>query len=80
MKFSKWLDTLIVEKCIDLEQTFEVEGDSGTNTIPYGVVVEHIKITTKQEQEQIKKALVLIDFNDGDVYHFFRYLGKAIAV
>jgi hypothetical protein len=77
--FSKWLDTFIEEKGIDLEQVFEVEGESGINSIPYGVIIEHIKIASKKEQKEIKDILVKIDFVNGDVLHFFRHLGKAIA-
>jgi len=79
MDFNTWLDTLIEEKGIDLENTFEVKGASGTNIIPYAVIVEHIKITSKGEQEDIKKILVSIDFRNGDICHFFRHLGQAIA-
>lgn len=79
MKFQTWLETFIEEKNIDLEQTFEVEGPSGTNTMSYGVIKEHMEIAPAHEQEQIKNVLVKIDFQNGDVCHFFRHLGKAIA-
>lgn len=80
MKFNKWLDTFIEEKGIDLEQTFDVEGPQwGTNTIPYGVIVEHMKVASPAEQSKIKDVIVQIDFRNGDVLHFFRHLGKAIA-
>ena len=62
MRFTKWLDTLIEEKGIDLEQTFEFENDNGWNLMPYGVVVEAIKTTVGEEQRQIKNTLVKIDF------------------
>ena len=47
--FTKWIDTFIEEKGIDLEQTFEFENASGWNLMPYGVVVEAIKTTVGQE-------------------------------
>ena len=77
--FNNWIDTLNSEKGIDLEQRFEVEGASGTNSFSYGVVVEHIKITTGSEQKAIKTMLVKIDFANGDICDFYRYLAKAIA-
>ena len=77
--FNTWIDTFTEEKGLDLEATFDVEGKSGTNTIPYAVIVEHIKITPKHEQDSIKNTLVMIDFKNGDVLHFFRHLGQAIA-
>lgn len=77
--FNNWLDTFISEKGIDLEETFDVEGPSGTNVIPYGVIVEHMKKSNAAEQAKLKNAIVYIDFKNGDVRHFFRHLGQAIA-
>lgn len=78
--FDKWLDTLVDEKELDEDHVFEVDGPSGPNYIPLAVVVENIKITTKQEQKQIKGILVKIDFANGDVMHFFNHLAQALAV
>jgi hypothetical protein len=80
MKFNTWIDTLISEKNIDTEATFDVEGERGTNVIPYGVVIEGIKNTSTSEQTQIKKTLVMIDFKNGDVCHYLRHLGQALAI
>lgn len=77
--FQKWFDTFVEEKGIDLEQRFEVEGPSGTNSIPYGCVCEAIRTTVGNEQKQIKDTIVKIDFHNGDVLHFFRHLGQALA-
>ena len=78
--YNKWLNTLVEEKELDVDHTFEVEGASGPNFIPLAVVIEHIKIATKREQDEIKNTLVLIDFANGDMMHFFNYLAKAIAI
>jgi len=78
--FDTWLDTLIEEKGIDTESIeFDVMGKSGLNIIPLGVVIEHIKIASKEEQKQIKTILVQIDFANGDICHFFKHLSGAIA-
>lgn len=80
MTFTKWIDTFNEEKEVDLETVFEVEGKTtGPNFIPAAVVVEHIKIASKQEQAQIKNTLVMIDFKNGDVMHFYRHLAQALA-
>ena len=79
MKFENWIETFIEEKNINLDDIFEVEGESGTNIMSYGVIVEHILIAPVQEQEKIKNVLVQIDFKNGDPLHFFRHLGQAIA-
>jgi hypothetical protein len=81
MTFNQWLDTFIEEKGIDTNHTFEVEGNEyGTNLIPVGVVIEHIKIAPKHEKDQIKNILVKIDFHNGDVLDFLNHLAKALAI
>lgn len=62
------------------EQILEVEGVSGTNWIPVGVLVDAMKATTTTEQAAIKRMIVRIDFVNGDVLHYFRHLAKAIAI
>jgi hypothetical protein len=79
MNFTNWIDTFVSEKGIDLEERFEVEGPMGTNSIPYGCVVEAIKQTQGAERDAIKTTIVKIDFCNGDVKHFFRHLGQALA-
>jgi len=75
----KYIHTLVSEKGLNLEQVIEVQGESGTNFIPLGVVVEHIDICNESEYGQIKTTLAKIDFHNGDVMHFFTYLAQAIA-
>tara|TARA_R100000234_G_C4929848_1_gene147994 strand:- start:440 stop:691 length:252 start_codon:yes stop_codon:yes gene_type:complete len=77
--FNNWLDTFIDEKNINKNDTFEINKNGTLNIISYGSVIDHIKITSKQEQEQIKKTIVKIDFFNGDVLHFFKHLGQALA-
>ncbi len=79
MTFEKWLDTFVAEKGIDLEATFQFDNDNGFNIMPYGVVVEAIKTTTGSERANIKNTIVKIDFANGDVLHFFRFLGRGLA-
>ena len=77
MKFEKWLDTLVNEKGLDLDHTFEYNGPVyGMNMIPLEAVVEQIKAFHPQTQEMTKKRLVEIDFKNGDVMHFFGSLHK----
>jgi len=80
-EFDKWLDTLIEEKGLDIEDTFEVNGSEwGWNFIPLGCVIEAIKSTHKVEQARIKDMLVKIDFVNGDIMDYFKHLAKAIAL
>ena len=78
MTFNKWLQTFIEEKGVSYND-MEVEGPSGLNFIPLSVLIDAIKQASKDEQEYIKNTLVMIDFKNGDVMHFFKHLAKAIA-
>ncbi len=80
MTFNKWLDTLIEEKGIELDRTFEIDGPSGLNIMPLVMIVNAIKSTTGSEQAQIKNTLVRIDFANGDICHFFNHLAGALAI
>ena len=77
--FQSWLTTFIEEKGIDLEQYLAIEGPSGTNMMPVGVVVDAMNQTGDQEQAQIKNTLIVIDFKNGDPLHYIRHLAQAIA-
>lgn len=79
MSFSKWIDILIAEKGYDREHRFEVQGASGTNSIPLGCVVDAMKAAPADEQAKIKDVLVKIDFANGDCLDFFRHCSQAIA-
>jgi hypothetical protein len=80
MTFTKWLETFISEKGLDLEQVFTVNGKSGPNYIPLACVVDAIKSAPSQEQAGIKTMIVKIDFRNGDVCHYFKHLAQAIAI
>ena len=76
-----YLNNLISEKAnISMTTPIEVEGASGTNFMNVGVIVEHILIAPKTEQQAIKNVLVRIDFNNGDILDFFKHLAKALAI
>lgn len=76
----EYLKTFFEEKSLDTERVFEVEAPLGTpNSIPVGVVIEHILIAPMEEQEKIASILRKIDFANGDVYHFLEHLATALA-
>ena len=75
----EYLITLIKEKGIE-DVFFEIEGNSGMNFMPLMVVVEHILIAPKEEQEAIKDMLIKIDFMNGNIVDYFKHLAKAIAI
>lgn len=75
-----YLQNLLQQKRIDIETRLEVEGPSGANNMPLQMVVDAINGTSKQEQNQIRKTLVTIDFKNGDVMHYFNHLAQALAI
>ena len=75
-KMKNYLNKLIDEKGLDKEIIIEVEGDSGTNFIPLGVVVEHIIKMPTFIKRKIKLTLIRVDFLNGDVMDYFTYLAK----
>lgn len=78
--FSRWLDTFLSEKGIDLEDRFTVHGPVwGENDMAYQNVVDVMKQAPAHEQAGIKNMLVRIDFKNGDVRHYLRHLAQAIA-
>ncbi|MDE8649057.1 hypothetical protein PXH69_29205 [Rhodococcus qingshengii] len=79
MSQARWIDTLIDEKGYDPEHIFEVEGPSGINTIPLGVVIESFKSASSDEQLAIKKNLIALDFRAADLLEYFGKLAEALA-
>lgn len=77
--FSKWLDTFIEEKGIDLNVVIEITTNNDTHFFEIGNIVENIKATTREEQTEIKDMIVKIDFHNGDVIDYFKHLAKALA-
>ena len=75
--------TLLEEKNIDLDETFELHVPESVYTshiMTYGVILEHIQRTSVKERAQIKSMLVAIDFQNRDVKHYLRHLGEAVAL
>ena len=80
MNFKKWIDTFLSEKGIDLDHMFTVEGPEwGSNHMSVGVIVEHMKIAPKTEQDGIKNMLVRIDFANASVLDYLKHLAGALA-
>jgi len=79
-RLDEWLDTFIKEKGIDLEEAFTVEGESGTNFMTVGMVVEAIKSAPITEQYAIKAMIVRMDLHNASIVPYFKHLARAIAI
>jgi hypothetical protein len=74
--FQKWLLTFIEEKKLDMSEPV-VAGDG--STLFAGDVFSKIMVSPASEQKRIKDMMVAIDFANGDVMHFVKYLAKALT-
>lgn len=75
----KYLRDFFAEKDIR-PMTFHVKDNEGVpHSIPNEVVVEHIAIAPRHEQEAIKKMLRKLDFHNADINHYLKHLAEAIA-
>ncbi len=77
--FDEWLDTFIEEKGIDLDEIFSIESNGESHYFELGNVIENIKATSKEEQEEIRKMIVKIDFHNADVVDYFKHLAQALV-
>ncbi len=77
--FNKWIDTFIEEKGIDLQKVIEIKTEKNTHYFEIGNIVENIKATTLEEQSTIKNTIAKIDFYNGDILDYFKFLAKILA-
>lgn len=78
--FQGWLDVFLSEHEVDMEETFEVEGPSGVNDMPYAAVVLAMKRTGAEEQKKLRDLFVRADLVNADVGAILRFLAQAIAL
>lgn len=78
-----YLETLLTEKNIDLEETLVIDANTRYSHIyTYQQLIEDIVEITKGEpkmREAIKKNFVMIDFRNGDVTDYFKHLAKGLV-
>lgn len=79
MNFNEWLDVFVEEKGIDKKRPFEFFQEGTWNYIPIDVIIDFVKQLPNEQKNIIKDTLVKIDFVNGNIYHYFRYLAKGIA-
>tara|TARA_Y100001937_G_scaffold60819_1_gene83180 strand:- start:1898 stop:2167 length:270 start_codon:yes stop_codon:yes gene_type:complete len=77
--FNKWIDTFVEEKNLDINFTFEIEKNEELHLIELSNVISYIKAVDLKTKNKIKSTFVKIDFLNGDVLHFFKYLARGIV-
>lgn len=76
-----YLNTLLEEKGISQERVLEVTGSEwGTNFMPISVVVDFLSNLDTNTQKKVKDTFVKIDFHNGDIVDFLKYIAKGIAI
>jgi len=75
----KYLEALFDEKGIDRESYIEFEDKNGFNIMPYQYVIEFICIQSFKIQNEIKNTLIRIDFVNGSIKDYFKYLAEGIG-
>ena len=76
----KYFRTLLNEKGISLDTTLEVEGKEwGMNFIPVECVIEFMEGRDIATQKKMRDTLTKIDFANGDVMHFIKYVAGFLA-
>ena len=72
----QYLENLITEKGQDLEnEVIQIDGHFG---ITFEVLIEFI-VSAKQYHKQIRNTLVMIDFKNGDVFHYLKHLATGMV-
>jgi len=75
---NKYLTAFFDEKNLPFIE-WELTSNSGEfHLISNEVVIEHIAISSEQEQKQISDVIRQIDFKNGDVNHFLKHLAGAL--
>ena len=77
--FNEWFKLFLEEKEIDLDHDYDYEENGIWHYIPLSVIIEFIKNLPEQYQEVIKEELIILDFMNGNLYHFFEYIGKGMV-
>lgn len=81
MTLETYINTLLEEKGISTETIIEIETvEWGTNFIPLQVVIDYILASGEDNRRTVRSTLVKIDFNNGDVMHFFKHVARHIAI
>ena len=79
--FNNWIDTFIEEKGIDTNHTFEIEKNDTLHLIDIAMIVSFLKseyFVDENAKAKIKSTFVKIDFLNGDVLDYLKFLAKGI--
>ncbi|WP_417459085.1 hypothetical protein [Kordiimonas sp.] len=70
-----YLENLITEKGVELEDCIDVEGHFG---LTYQMLIDFI-CEVREYHATIRSTLVKIDFCNGDVFHYLKHLAEGMV-
>ena len=70
----QYLEALIEEKGRSLNDEIEIDGHIG---LEWDALVDYIVVAVEYHK-QIRDMLVMIDFKNGDVFHYLTHLAKGM--
>lgn len=71
----KYLEALITEKGRELDDAITIPGHYG---LTWEVLIDYIENNATDHHAEIKKMLVMIDFKNGDVFHYLTHLATGM--
>ena len=74
MKIERWLNEFIDESDLDLDHVFEIEHEGTLHLMDFEVVVDSILALPPKSQIKIKKKIVAIDSENGDIIHYLDWV------
>jgi hypothetical protein len=77
MNFTNWLNTMIEEKGLE-NHLLDLSELDVINGVPVRDIVDYLCQLPVSEQKKVKTILVKIDFQNGDICHFFKHIAKGI--
>lgn len=71
----KYLTDLITEKGREVSDEIKIDGHFG---ITYEMLIDYI-VEARDYHAQIKNTLTMIDFKNGDVFHYLQFLAVGMV-
>lgn len=75
MDMKKYLTDLITEKGRSMEDEIQIDGHFG---LTWEMLADYVQAATAYHQ-QIRSTLVMIDFKNGDVFHYLQHLAEGMV-
>ncbi len=70
-----YLKNLITEKGVDLETDIGLDGHLG---LTWQMLINYV-VEAREHHATIRRTLVVIDFKNGDVFHYLRHLAAGMV-